>query len=144
MTCRVATIDDLPRLMQLARMEMSRSRFKDDPFDHDRAEAVFKQFMSSLLSRVLISESRLGFIAGMIQPNLHNKRFTAYETCWYAEDGSGLALLDAFAEWAKRMRASHVVVNNYAGITEVPRFARVLDRKGYALLGLSYIKQLET
>ena len=93
MTCRVATIDDLPRLMQLARMEMSRSRFKDEPFDHDRAEAVFKQFMSSLLSRVLISESRLGFIAGMIQPNLHNKRFTAYETCWYAEDGSGLALL---------------------------------------------------
>ena len=143
MTVRPATAADVPRLVQLAQLEHARSRFKTQRFVSEVAERNFEQAIAGMLTRVFISEERLGFIGGVLQPTLFNKFFTAYELCWYAEDGSGLTLLKAFCEWAKKMRAVEVIVSNYAGIKEPEKFTRVLKRAGFDPIGSSYCMKLE-
>ncbi len=137
---RVATVNDIPRLCMLAQVEQGRSRFKDVPFDGERAYQVFQGLITGLQSRVFISEC--GFIGGHVQMNLNNRFFTAYELAWYAEDGSGMELLRAFTDWARKLRAIHLVISNYAGIKEPAKFARVMKREGLEMLGSSYIKKL--
>jgi hypothetical protein len=143
MTCRVATLADVPRLVQLGQLEHARSRFKDHPFDKLHATANMERAVAGMLTRVFISDSGLGFVGGMVQPNLFNRFFTAYELCWYAEDGSGIELLRAFEHWARGMRAVELVISNYGGISEPQKFGRVMQRAGFAHLGSSYVKKLE-
>jgi hypothetical protein len=143
MDVRIATAQDVPALVALARIEHARSRFKDRPFDAAVATRNFEQAIAGMLTRVFISEERLGFIAGVLQPALFNRYFTAYELCWYAEDGSGIALLNAFCEWARKMRAVEVIVSNYAGIKEPEKFTRVMKRARFDPIGSSYCMKLE-
>jgi hypothetical protein len=92
---------------------------------------------------VLISASGLGFIGGIVQPNLFNRYLTAYELAWYAEDGSGMALLAGLTGWARKMRAVELVVHSYAQIVDAPKFARVMQRRGFEPLGMTFTKNLE-
>ena len=144
MTVRCATTDDIPRLMELARAEHMDSRFKHEQFDSVVSARNFESAIRGMLTCVFISEKQGGFIAGMVQPCLHNKFMRAYELCWYAQDGSGLQLLDALTKWAKKMRALEVVVSNYAGMVPADKFTAVMKRKGFPILGTSYSKNLET
>ena len=141
MTVRLATLNDVPRLLALAEREHALSLFKADRFDADVAERNLRHAIAGMLTKVFVSEA--GFIAGILQPRLFNKFFTAYELAWYAQDGSGMQLLEAFVEWAGKMRAVDVIVSNYAGIKSAESFTRVMRRKGFALLGTTYSKKLE-
>lgn len=137
-----ATRDDVARLTRLAQLEHARSQFKDERFDPVVAARNFEMCATGALSAVFISDQGLGFIAVCVQPGLYNGRMTSHELAWYAEDGSGLALLDAFTAWANLMRANRVVVANFAGIKDAPKFTRVLGRKGFACLGQTFTKTL--
>lgn len=139
---RPATVADLPRLTQLAQLEHAQSRFKDREFDRAYAAHNFEQCIKGMLSRVFMSESQLGFIAGCVQPKMFSKYMSAYELAWYSEDGSGMSLLAAFIAWARKMRALDLIVSNYAGIKDPEKFARVLRRSGFEMLGTSYTKKL--
>jgi hypothetical protein len=140
MTVRVATLSDVDRLLELARQEHAASRFAHQKFDPLAARTNLEAAVAGMLTRVFISEG--GFIAGMVQPCLFNRYFTGYELCWFARDGSGLKLLDALRGWCKQMRATDLVVHNYAGIAEPGRFERVMQRAGFAVLGTSFIQSL--
>lgn len=142
MIVRRATREDVARLTRLAQLEHARSQFKGERFDPSVAARNFEMCATGMLSAVFISEAGFGFIAGCVQPGLYNGRMTAHELAWYAEDGSGLALLDTFTTWAGRMRATRVVVANFAGIKDAPKFTRVLGRKGFACLGSTFSKSL--
>lgn len=143
MDIRIATAEDVPALVALSRLEHGQSRFRDRPFDAAVAARNFEQAIAGMLTKVFISQGQGGFIGGALQPALFNKFFTAYELCWYAQDGSGLALLDAFCEWARKMRAIELVLSNYAGIKADVTFTRVMRRKGFHVLGTTYCKNLE-
>lgn len=142
MQVRAATAADIPRLVQLARMEHARSRFKDETLSAEVATHNFGHCIGGMLSKVFISENGYGFIAGFVQPSLFSKFFRAYELAWYSEDGSGLSLLGAFTDWAGKMRATDVVVSNYAAIVAQDKFERVMRRSGFDCMGSSYIKKL--
>lgn len=144
MMVRRATRDDVASLTRLAQLEHARSQFKNERFDSVVAARNFELCATGTLSAVFISGSGLGFIAGCVQPGLYNGRMTAHELAWYAEDGSGFALLDAFTQWANLMRATRVVVANFAGIKDAPKFTRVLGRKGFSCLGPTFSKPLNT
>lgn len=143
MDCRRATAADVPRLVQLAQLEHARSRFSGRRFDREYTAQAFEHAIGGLATLVLISATGLGFIGGMVQPNLFNRYLTAYELAWYAEDGSGIALLDGLTTWARRMRAVDLVVSNFADIKDPQRFARVMNRRGFAELGMTFTKNLE-
>lgn len=132
---------DLPHLLALGRREHAWSRFAAQPFDEALAAQNLAHAVNSPACAVFVSAG--GFIAGMVQPCLFNRHLTAFELCWYAEDGTGLALLDALTRWARDMRAVACVTHNYAGVVPADRMAKVLARRGYARLGETYINQLE-
>ena len=145
MTLRRATIDDVPALVRLAKVEHGLSRMAHTPFDPAFASERFTGAVLGLSSAVFVSETDgevKGLIAGAMQQNLHNRYGTVYELLWFAVDGSGLKLLQALRDWAKRMRATAIVANNHAGIKDPERFNKVMARKGYTQLGPSFMATL--
>lgn len=144
MTVRRAVSTDIPRLLQLAQVEHERSRFRGARFDRAHCERGFAAAIGGMASVVLVSESGLGLIAGMVQGNLFNRFCTAYELLWYAEDGSGMELLRGLTDWARRMRAVELVVHDYAQINDAHQLSRVMARNGFSTLGTTYVKSLET
>ena len=101
--------------------------------------------MTGLSSVVFVSETDgevKGLIAGAMQQNLHNRYGTVYELMWFAVEGSGLKLLQALRDWARRMRATALIANNHAGIKDPERFNKVMARKGYTQLGASFMAAL--
>lgn len=140
MTVRRAITEDITRLIELAREEHAVSRFARLPFDAQRVEESFLAMVNGMGSAVFMSEG--GYIVGVVQSMLFNRFWNAYELAWYSKDGSGMALLDALADWAHAMRAVDLVVHNYAGVVAPERFTKVLARRGFSQLGASYVKQI--
>lgn len=146
MTIRRARLDDLDQLTRLARLEHAASGMRDQPFDELVVRSRFVGAIGGLSTAVFVSETggQLdGVIAGMAQQNLHNRYSTVYELMWFSLAGHGLKLLEAIKEWANRMRATALVVHNYAGIKSQDTFNKVMARKGFDALGVSYVAQLE-
>lgn len=145
MGIRRATSDDVPALVQLARLEHGLSRMSHTPFDPAFVAERFSHAVTGLSSVVFVSEASgelKGLIAGAVQQNLHNRYGTAYELLWFAVDGSGMQLLQTLRDWARRMRATALIANNHAGIKDPDRFNKVMARKGYTQLGASFMAAL--
>ena len=146
MTIRRAVTDDVSQLVELAREEHAASFLAHTPFDAEHAAANFHQVINGMAGVVLVSEvdgQLRGLIAGIAQQNLHNRYASVYELMWYARDGSGMKLLAGLRDWANRMRATRMVVHNYAGTVPAERFTRAMARKGFVPLGMSYTVELE-
>jgi hypothetical protein len=143
---RRATRDDLPALVALALREHAASQFAHQPIEMAQVQASFLGVIHGLSGAVFVSEQGgelRGLIAGMVQPGLFNRRQTAFELLWYAEDGTGLRLLAALRDWACRMRAVQLVVHDYAGIADPARFNKVMARRGFGVMGTAYVSALE-
>ncbi len=143
---RRATRDDLPALVALALREHAASQFAHQPIEMTQVHAAFLGVIHGLSGAVFVSEQDgelRGLIAGMVQPGLFNRRQTAFELLWYAEDGTGLRLLAALRDWACRMRAVQLVVHDYAGIADPARFNKVMARRGFGVMGTAYVSALE-
>lgn len=143
---RRATLADVDALVELAEMEHALSQLSDTPFDGLVVEARMTHCIRSIDSAVFVSAvdgEITGLIAGNAQMNLHNRYHTVYELLWFALDGSGLKLLAALKDWAMKMRATALVVHNYAGIKCPERFNNAMTRKGFAPMGVSYMATLE-
>ncbi len=146
MIIRHATVDDLDGLVNLARLEHAASRMSKYPFDEARVRQSFTGAIGGMGSAVFVSETDgqvTGLIAGMVQVNLFNKFLTAYELMWFSLDGSGMKLLATLKDWANKMRCIEFVVHNYAGIKSHDTFNKVMQRKGFDTLGVSYVAALE-
>jgi hypothetical protein len=146
-TIRRATRDDLPALCALALREHAQSRMAGQPVDLPYVQANLLGAVQGLATAVFVSEKAgavAGMIVGLVQPSLINRYQTAYELLWYAEDGSGLRLLAALRAWARRMRATELVVHNYAGIADPARFNKVMARRGFGVMGTAYVSALES
>lgn len=151
-TIRRATRDDIPGLVALALREHAQSRMASQPVDMPYVQANFLGVITGLASVVFVSEAAPGqpnagelggMVVGFVQPGLVNRRQTAFELLWYAEDGSGLRLLAELQSWARRMRAMELVVHNYAGIADPARFNKVMARRGFGVMGTAYVSALE-
>lgn len=143
---RRATPSDLDQLVTLARLEHAASAMRGQPFDEIVVRSRFVGTINGLATAVFVSETdgKLdGVIAGMVQQNLHNRYSTVYELMWFSLSGSGIKLLQAIKDWANRMRATALVIHNYAGIKAHETFNKVMARKGFAPLGVSYVAALE-
>lgn len=145
-TIRRATRDDLPGLVELALREHAKSRMASQPIDLEHVQNSFLAAIHGMASAVFVSDEHgelSGLIAGLLQPGLFNRRASVYELLWYAEDGSGMRLLAALKDWARRMRAVQLVVHNYAGIAAPSTFNKVMARQGFGVLGTAYVSALE-
>jgi hypothetical protein len=144
---RRASVDDVPALVELARQEHSLSaNFAQTPFDEAVSTVNMREAIKSLASAVFVSEVDGvigGLVAGISQRNLHNRYCTVYELLWFSVDGHGLRLLSELKRWAVKMRATRLVVHNYARMIDPNRFTKIMGKAGFDTLGMTYSMQLE-
>lgn len=140
MTARRATLEDIDRLVEMARHEHGISRFHMTPFEERKVRQSFASFIDGMTTVVFITEG--GYIMGCVQPMLFSRLWNAYEMAWFAADGSGMQLLRALSKWAKDMRAVELFVHNFAGVIAVEKFNTVMGRFGFSSMGSTYAKQL--
>ena len=137
---RYATIDDIPRLISLARKEHGISDMSSLPFSEASVADTASAFIRGHGRTVLMTDG--GYLAGMVQPIGFCSRRIAMEYAWFAEDGLGMALLRRFELWARNMGACHLVVHNY---TNDRRMTLPLVRRGgYSTMGTTLVKRLES
>lgn len=136
---RYATMDDIPRLILLARKEHGISDMSDLPFSEAAVTDTAASFIRGHGRTLLMTDG--GYLAGMVQPLGFTRRLVAMEYAWFAEDGRGMALLRRFEQWARNMGATRLVVHNY---TQDRRMTRSLvQRGGYSTMGVALVKRLE-
>lgn len=79
--------------------------------------------------------SEHGFIAGQITQTVISPDPIAVELGWFAEDRSGLRLLNAFEAWAEGRGATLVKMSSNGGAAQ-----RILERRGYRLAESSWVR----
>lgn len=137
---RHACTSDIPVLVALAEREHAGSQWHWLAFDRVVAERTAYDFITQVGRTVLFSGG--GYLAGMVQPMGFTPRTAALEFAFYAEDGSGMALLSAFEQWAGNMGSAVVVVHDYTGADRLG--SALVRRRGYRALGRALHKRLDS
>lgn len=135
---RHANIGDIPHLVTLVEREHMLSPWRGEVFDRGAAASSIRSFIEGFNRTMLMSEH--GYFAGLVQSMTFSHVPWGIEFAWYAEDGQGFPLLQAFEGWAQRMGAKRVVVNDiisHGGLSKV-----LVAKHGYAPLGTSLQKDI--
>lgn len=134
---RYATDRDVERIVALAQQEHQRSQWSGAvAFCSQHCERVVAGFIGEPGRVALVCDG--GYLLGLTQHLGFSPQLAALEYAWYAADGRGLALLQAFDRWARGMGAEVIVVHDYAGGEQAGRMAGVLARRyGFSMLGVA-------
>lgn len=136
---RYATLADVPRIVELARLEHHLSQWGDTDFDAEAAAEVASHFINSMGHTLLVTEK--GYLAGLLQPVGFNRKLIALEYAWFAKDGQGLAMLHRFHDWAVQMGAIAVVAHDYM---HSGHLSAVLNKRyGYGQLGTAMVFRID-
>ena len=135
---RLASVHDMPAMLELAREEHAASSWAAMPFDPQVWEMTMHSFITGFGRTAWFNGQ--GYFFGLVQPAGFSGARMALEFAWFARRG-GMALLHKFEEWAAHMGAHAVIVHDYAGHQ---RLAPVLERRyGYTPIGVALKKHLE-
>lgn len=106
----------------------------DGPLSVDQAQAgaSVARLIRSDAGVVFVSSG--GFIAGEIMQTLISPKRVAFEHGWFADDKSGVLLLEAFEGWAYEQGAELVKISAASGA------ARGLRARGYRLAEQAWVK----
>lgn len=136
---REATEADLPRIVAMGERFHAFSDYGFAAYDG----AAAAQFVAGLIANpggvALVSDH--GMLGGMLVPlYFAPAHLVAVETFWWA-DRDGMALLDAFEQWAKAKSASAVTLS-CLGNKRDKALGRVFEHRGYAKAETSYMRAL--
>lgn len=124
MTIRLATEEDIPRLVA-----MGRKFHEAKQSDYDFVEQDTAQFFANVIAGGVVFVCKNGFIAGVISGAPSNSHFrTAYEVFWWSEGKSGLKLKRAFEGWAADNGCQEIKFSHPVG---EDRVSAILERSGY-------------
>ena len=136
---RQATLDDLEDIVERARRFHSQSIWKDVLYDEDRIRGMISAL---LLTGGVFINSCGGFIAGTIVPILFSATtLVATELAWFAPNGGGRELRESFEEWG-RMNGANLLQFCALASDNFDEVHRNMDRNGFALAELNYVKVL--
>jgi len=105
-------------------------RFNDEYYDVPINVAKVIDMVTWVIDDGVIFVSARGFIGGMVVDDLMRDWTVLQEFGWYAEDRSGIALLDAFIQAGRDLNVDEVRVSTLS--TSSPSTDRLLHRKGFA------------
>ena len=101
-----ATPDDIPHIVRLGRANYAAMN-DDDAYDSAAAERFLRDVIFAHGAAFI---SRGGMIGGILSPRWCAPTVTeAVELFWFAQDGSGARLLEAWVSYAERSGAQPVI-----------------------------------
>jgi N-acetylglutamate synthase-like GNAT family acetyltransferase len=136
---RAATLDDIPALLDMGR------KFADEAgvtarvgWDDKSVSDMLYGLIESEDGIVMVSDK--GMIGGYVASHPFNRAVRMFvELFWRAEDGQGLALLNAAEAQAEALGATKSVMVAMGGME---RTTRLYSRLGYTLCEAQYIKDI--
>lgn len=126
MTTRLATLEDIPSLIEMGRAfhEAKQGKY---PFQESDCEHFFQSLVQSPVSAVFIAPK--GFICGTLAGAPTNQEYqTAFELFWWSEAKSGAPLREHFERWARSKGCAEVV---FSFPEQEKIVGRMLARVGY-------------
>jgi len=135
LSVRPATEDDIPLLVELGEKFHALS---DEGGEF--CPATFAKFLSYLMQEGCVFVSKRGMLGGLAWPSPWSKDYLiAMESFWWAEDGQGRALANAFEAWAEAKGAKSLRMGFlYALAPE--KVERMLKMRGYQPLETIMVK----
>jgi len=148
---RLASLDDIPYLMGLAKTLYDTSGWEDIPVDYTKGQAVFEKFIieGQKEALVLISHDKgkaVGVLAAYAFTPIFSNSKVAVECLWYLEPEyrgrRGLDMKKAYEYWAKLVGAEFC---QYGVLSTSPDgLEKLYQREGMKFSEKVYIKKLES
>lgn len=135
---RFATVDDEDHVVELAKVFLAASPYRDIAIEDSTLRQVFRQLLDG--GCIIVNER--GFIAGLLAPLFFAPNVKiATELAWWAPDADGTQLRELFEVWAQENGASAIQMsalnNSYAA-----RLTENLVKNGYTPVEVAYLKAL--
>ncbi len=137
--CRQAVESDLEDIVEMAKKFHQQSIWRESLFDENKVRSMAHVLLG--LGGIFVNSAG-GFIAGSLQPLIFSSTtFVAVELAWFAPNGGGRELREAFEEWARAQGASIIQVC-LLGDENFDKNHANISANGYALAELQYVKVL--
>ena len=142
MGLRVATIEDLPIILNLA-MKFAKSSPYSEYVNEDKIKKIAEGFLSSEhQDKIILLYDDIGMIVGLVSPFMFGNNRVATELAWWIEPNergkkAGKELLDAFEFWAKKVGCSIVTMMSLDD-----KIGKYYEKRGYKLSEMSYMKEI--
>lgn len=135
---RDATYEDLPRVLEMAKAFYAASPYKNAGMDEHETTEVLRACID--FGCLYMTDS--GFIAGLPVPLFVNSKVNiATEIAWWAPEGGGKALLDAFESWAE---TSDCLIKKMTNLMSphTDKVHGILTGRGYIPIELAYVGEI--
>ncbi len=150
MPIRLATLNDLPMLLEGAVRMHALTRFKDQPFQPQLVEKAFTDLICSTTGKYVFlvaqdsKDQIVGALIGLIEQQIFSDLITAsvmhYDVLPEARAGGwGVRLLKAFEGWANNRKVFEICVGVNSGLSD-QKVGRFLEKMGYQFIGGNYAK----
>lgn len=148
MSLKLATAEDYPHIIRMARAFHQASPYADLEFSEEKCEQMFRLYLAGdkreLIIILAVSESPFGMIIGFANSIPFSNEKVAAELAWWVdEDKRGtkdsLLLFKAYEDWAVRIGAK---VSQMAMLDEVTNLSKFYVKQGYAPAERSYVKRI--
>lgn len=144
---KLATEEDFPEILRMARAFHEVSPYKDLPFDEDSCSHIFNMYLRGDKSEIIIILAKDEYTYGMIIGVANTLPFTSAkvstEMAWWVDydyrgSKDSLLLKKAYEDWAVRVGAK---LTQMAMLDEVANLDKFYRRQGYRPAERSYIKE---
>jgi hypothetical protein len=134
---RRATHEDVVRIVEFGAAFHAYSPYKDIEFD----AGAFGAFCGRMIEAGVILLSDTGMIAGLLNPLYFNPAVVmAAELLWWAPEGGGRELREAFEAWAAEAGAQGVQFSSLVD-DRAERVRLNFERAGYAPIETAFLKR---
>lgn len=146
---RVATLDDLPVLVEMGRQLHAESpRYRDSRYLPEKVEALGRSLIPAGGTHVAEKDGRIiGMLAGYVAEQWFSDYKVASDLTFYIApehrktSRAALLLVRAFEQWAIASGAKEIIPGTSTQI-DVESTTRFYTKMGYAVYGNTFIKRL--
>ena len=144
MTLRLATTEDIPVILEMAKKFADTSPYGKYPQEYSKAEDMVKGLLidrnKSIVILYEVNGKPEGMIAGVLSEMMFSRENVAQELIWWVNPGhrsrKSLSLKEAYEYWAKRVGAKYISMAE----PNDEKVARYYERTGYKVMERNHLK----
>lgn len=143
---RLATIEDVPRIVELGRRFLQEGPYKDELADKPKEATKFAaNMLTNPKGSVLVAEQDgvlVGVIAFITMPHWFSGEVTATEMIWYVEPEHRAGGVAMRLMWASESLAKSLGATRMAFTAPTPQVGELYTRFGYKMVEIAYQRSL--
>lgn len=140
---RLATEEDFPELIRMAKEFHQASPYNDLEFSVTKCFELFQAYLRDKTSVMILVSDHGMLIAHAGQAPFSSDRISSEVAWWVDPEGrnkrESLLLFEAYEIWSKKVGCKLCQVAMLPSVTDLSKF---YERRGYKLLEQSYVKEL--